>query len=291
MKKIYSHIKLLRPHHYIKNVLVLLPLIFSKNFLDTGKLNSALLGVIAFCLISSVVYIINDIKDVEKDRSHPVKCKRPIASGEISFEKAIIDAVCLVILTFLSLVFCSIEFGMNFYFASGYLLLYLFLNIAYSFGLKDKPIIDVVILVLGFLIRVLFGGVVIQVEISGWLYLTVISISFYLGLGKRRNELVKHNDKNTRNVLKYYNKEFLDKNMNVCLTLAICFYALWAMNYENNLMLWSVPLIMIMAMKYSYNIEVAESEGDPVDVILKDKWLILLGILYAILVFSIIYIG
>ena len=174
--------------------------------------------------------------------------------------------------------------------ALGYLVLYLILNIAYSFGLKNKPIIDIVILVLGFLIRVLFGGSVINVDISGWLYLTIISISFYLGLGKRRNELVKHSGKETRSVLKYYNKEFLDKNMNISVTLAICFYALWAMNYENKLMLWSVPIIMIMAMKYSYDIECTESEGDPVDVILKDKWFMILGSLYAVFVFSIIYI-
>ena len=289
MKKIHSYIKLLRPSHYIKNILILLPLIFSQQFIYIEKVSEALLGMISFCFLASVVYIINDIKDIEKDRKHPIKKNRPLASGEITIFNGIVIAIILFVLSIGCIVFSYLKYQINIELALTYLLIYLILNIFYSFGLKNFPIIDIIILVSGFLIRVLFGGVVIQVDISGWLYLTIISISFYLGLGKRRNELVNYKEKETRGVLKYYTKEFLDKNMYVCLTLSIAFYALWAMNYTDALMLWTIPLIMILAMKYSYDIEVMKSEGDPVEVLLHDKWIMILGMIYTIFVLSIIY--
>ena len=127
------------------------------------------------------------------------------------------------------------------------------------------------------------------VEVSSWLYLTVISISFYLGLGKRRNELVKHSDKETRKVLKYYTQDFLDKNMYVCMALSIVFYALWALNYANNLLLWTVPIVMIIAMRYSLKVEMNESEGDPVDIIFKDKFIILMSLFYVVYMFMTLY--
>ena len=157
-------------------------------------------------------------------------------------------------------------------------------------GLKNKPIIDIAILASGFVIRVLFGGAIIKVNISSWLFLTIFAVSFYLGLGKRRNEYVKHQNKETRSVLKFYNEEFLNKNMYMCLSLAICFYALWAKDYENPIILWSVPLIMLMCMKYSLNIEQDDSEGDPTDILIKDKFLIILEIIYGILMLFGIYI-
>lgn len=282
-------LKLLRIKHYTKNFLVLLPLVFSKNFFEGKQLILAIIGMLAFCFCSSAVYIINDIRDVEKDRKHPVKNKRPIASRKISIPKACRIAILLIILSITSLFIMNKLYSINLYGTIGYLLLYFVINMAYSFGLKNKPLIDITILALGFLIRVLFGGIIIDVEISSWLYLTILSISFYLGLGKRRNELVKHEGKETRNVLKYYTKDFLDKNMYVCMTLGIVFYSLWAMSYSNNLLLWSIPIVMLIAMKYSLDVESLESEGDPIEVILKDKFIMLIGIIYVIYIFSVIY--
>ena len=114
------------------------------------------------------------------------------------------------------------------------------LNLLYSFGLKNVPVADIAILVSGFLLRVLYGSSITGIEISKWLYLTVIAMSFYLGLGKRRNELEKHGGESTRKVLEAYNKNFLDKNMYMCLSLAIVFYSLWCTDpntislYNNN---------------------------------------------------------
>ena len=163
------------------------------------------------------------------------------------------------------------------------------LNIGYSFGLKNKPIIDIIILVSGFVIRVMVGGVVANIEISNWLYLTILSISTYLGLGKRRNELRKNDKLDTRKVLKYYSKEFLDKNMYMCMSLAICFFSLWTMQNENKMMIWTVPIVIILALCYSLDIEKEEAYGDPIEVIMSDKKIILLGALYVAVTLCMLY--
>lgn len=281
MKK---YIKLLRINHYVKNLLIFLPIFFNKSITDINKLIITIVGTIAFSLIASIVYIINDIKDIEKDRIHPVKKNRPIASGEISVHKAYLIILILFTIAIALLYAIFILLNSNLVLGILYLLIYLLLNIAYSFGLKNKPIVDVVILACGFVIRVLYGGAIIDVKISSWLYLTIFAVSFYLGLGKRRNEYKKYLSSETREVLKYYTKDFLDKNMYVCISLAISFYALWAKDSQNNIILWTVPVVMIMAMKYSLNIENESSEGDPVNVILHDKMLIVLGFIYVILI-------
>ena len=235
------------------------------------------------------MYIINDIQDVEKDRKHPTKCKRPIASGAVSVREAYLLAIIIAVVGII----------LN-YFACGFsilwlviVLLYIGLNFAYSMWLKNLPIIDITILVSGFLLRVLYGSAITSIEVSNWLYLTVISMSFYLGLGKRRNELNTQGSK-SRKVLKFYNHNFLDKNMYMCLGLTIVFYSLWCVDsttiarYSNNNIVWTVPLVMLICMKYSLNVE-GESDGDPVSVLLKDKILMGMAFLYAIIVLLIIY--
>ena len=290
MEKIKNYFKLLRVNHYLKNFLVLLPLVFSSELLNLSKLKTTVLGFIAFCLTASIVYIINDLKDIENDKKHPVKKNRPFASGKVSKVEGIII---LIVLTLLVLGI-SYFIGFENWIALLLLGVYLLLNVFYSFGLKNVPIVDIVILVSGFLIRVVYGAQIIDLTVSNWMYLTVISASFYMGLGKRRNEIIKQGDK-SRKVLKYYTKEFLDKNMYVFLGLCIVFYALWAVDpttinkLGNNLMIWTVPFIMVILMKYSLNVE-GNSFGDPVDVILHDKSLLAIGAIYALSMFGIIYI-
>lgn len=286
MKK---YIKLLRVNHYIKNLLIFLPLFFSENLMNIDKLIMVVSAFLSFSFMASTIYIINDIKDIEKDKKHLTKKNRPIASGEISIPKAKIIAVVLFIISLAILSFVCINFNGNLNLSIFYILLYFILNLAYTFKLKEQPIIDIIILATGFVLRVMLGGAIIDIEISSWLYLTIFAISFYLGLGKRRNEYVKYQKDTTRSVLKYYNKEFLDKNMYLCMALAIAFYALWAKDYNSITMIWTVPIVMIMAMKYSYNIENENSDGDPTDVILKDKFLILLTFIYIVIAGSAIY--
>ena len=289
MNKILGYIKLMRIKHYLKNCLIFIPLIFSGNFFNLEKIFLTFLGFISFGILSSSVYCINDLKDIEDDKKHPVKKNRPIASGQVSKRGAIgftiilflISIILMIPIIKISIVPLIIE------------LTYFGLNIAYSCGLKKVPIVDVVILVSGFIIRLLFGAAITSIEISNWLYLTVMAGSFYLGFGKRRNEVIKQGDQ-SREVLKKYNKDFLDKFMYVCLILAITFYSLWcvdALTIErigNNHMIYTIPLLLIIFMKYSLNVE-NDSFGDPVDVILSDKILIGLVLIFGLMILGILY--
>ncbi len=282
------YLKLMRVHHYIKNLLVFAALACSGQLFNLERLTAGIAAFIAFCMVSSVVYIINDIRDVEKDRKHPTKCKRPIAAGTVSVKCAWGLAIVLLLIA----VVCNC---LTFHVTSTLLLaLYLILNLAYSFGLKNILIVDVTILVAGFLIRILYGAFVTEIIISNWLYLTVIALAFYFALGKRRNELKQIGDGETRQVLKAYPVNFLDKNMGMCLTLANVFYALWSMDektmlfYNNEYLIFTVPIVLLITMKYSLDIE-GESDGDPVEVLLHDKVLLTLCVLYLAVMFAILY--
>lgn len=283
-----SYLKLIRIEHYVKNGLILLPLFFSGYLFDLELLRKVMLGFLAFSFLSSVIYIFNDLKDLEKDRLHTQKQKRPLADGEITVPKALILMVLLFVL-FLGLNYLCVEFNLWGWFIP---LCYLILNIGYSCGLKNVPIVDIVILVSGFLLRLIYGSVITQIEISKWLCLTVISLSFYMGLGKRRNEVMREN--NTRKVLNSYTQNFLDKNMYMCLALTIVFYSFWCIDVDtikrlgNDNLLWTIPLVMIICLKYSLNIE-GNSDGDPIEVIIHDKFLIFLVFVYALIILTLIY--
>ena len=188
-----DYIKLARPKHYIKNLLIFLPLVFSGQLFKFDLFLNVLISFISFCLIASSIYIINDIFDREKDKQHITKRNRPIASGRISVKNA-----CIFMF---SIIFIAIILMIKLKNISSILLicLYFILNLGYSIKLKNIPLLDLVILVSGFVIRILLGGVSINVEISNWLFLMVLSFSFYLALGKRRGEIIKNGTK-TRSV-------------------------------------------------------------------------------------------
>ncbi len=278
MKKILSYIKLMRPKHYIKNALIFLPLFFSGQITNVNLLIKCIIAFVSFSLCASSIYIINDIKDVEKDRLHPKKRLRPIASGDVSKVEAIVLFVSVVIFSIIS----NALTGQPLNFMATWLpyLCYFFVNIFYCFKGKNIPIMDIAILASCYYLRVWYGASITGIAISDWLYLSIISVAFYLGLGKRRNEIEKMDkDKNTRKVLEYYNKSFLNNNMYMILGLGIVFYSLWCIQTN---MLITVPLVIVLCMKYSLIIE-GDSDGDPVDAMLSDKVFLLLGLLLAVI--------
>lgn len=295
--KIKSYIKMMRLKHYVKNFLIFLPLVFSGQINNFSKVLSCIMGIISFSLLSSAVYTLNDLKDVEKDKKHPIKRNRPIASGSISKTEAIIFIIVLLALAII-INLCLCKIGnislRNTIIVSGLETLYFIINIAYSCGLKNIPILDVVILAAGFVIRLIYGAFITEIEISNWLYLTVMSGSFYMGFGKRRNEGIKQGE-NSREVLKKYNQDFLDKFIYVCLILCIVFYSLWCIDIKtiervgNSYMIWTIPLVLIIFMKYSLDIE-GNSFGDPVDVLLSDKILLTLVLILIVTMIGILYI-
>ena len=287
MRKISQFLKLMRIKHYMKNFLVFLPLLFSGNLFVEKNFYKCLLGFFVFSFVCSIVYVINDIKDVDKDRLHFKKKNRPLASGTIAKTEAIFLLFFLFLLVVLIIKISNFSFN-----SILFLSIYLGLNLLYSFGLKNIPIVDLTILTSGFVIRVLYGASIINVEVSNWLYLTVMTIAFYLSLGKRRNEIF--SKKNTRDVLKYYNNNFLDKNMYMFLGMGIVFYSLWTIdtniiNNTSEYLVWTVPVVIFIVMRYSLIVENG-SDGDPVEVVIGDKALLLLGFMYCLLLIILIYV-
>lgn len=284
--KVNDYLRLIRVKHYIKNILVFVPLFFSGLYKNIDNVIISIAGFFLFSIIASIIYVFNDICDVEKDRMHEVKKNRPIASGRVGIREAYLLILFLAILSF-ALVYCLFLLKADLY-ALILPVLYVVINVLYSKWLKHVVLVDVIILVSGFLIRLFFGALLINCVVSNYLYLTVMSLAFYMGFGKRRNEIMK-SDKDTRKVLQYYNKDFLDKMMYVCLTLTIVFYSMWTVdpeviaNIHYNLLIWTVPIVMIILFQYSLIVE-KDSFGDPVDVLVGNKPLLLSCLFYVVFI-------
>ena len=269
------YIKLMRPFHWVKNLLIFVPLFFDGRILSISKVWLLIVAFLAFSFIASSVYILNDVKDADKDRLHPKKRFRPIASGKVSKKQAVIFWIFLFTISILLMGLIGNIVGS--YLVSFILpLIYLLMNLLYSNGLKNIPLVDVSIIAAWFVIRLYYGALVCGVTVSDALLLTVISASFFLGFGKRRNELKKGTS--TRKVLQAYNIYFLDKIMYVFISLTLVFYSFWTILKGRNLV-YTVPLAMLIVADYCLIIESDSSDGDPAEVLKNSKSLMcLLGV-------------
>lgn len=278
MKKIKAYLELIRVKHWIKNLLVFLPAVCARKF-GLDVFSSLLLGFFAFSFLTSFVYVINDVRDIEKDKAHTRKKKRPLPSGRVGKAEAIILAIVMLVGSFTLQYFASTEvFGLSLVF----LLSYAVINIGYSFGLKNVAIVDVALLSAGFILRVYYGAAIVDVAVSSWLFLTILSASVFLALGKRKKELAT-NGASVRKVLNEYNMEFLDKFTAVFLALIFVFYSLWAIEQGNMYFTMTVPLVMAIFMKYSLDMEKSD-EGDPTTIIYSDKILLVCCAAYVVAV-------
>lgn len=271
-----NYLKLIRVKHWIKNVLIFIPMVCA-GLITYNSVLSCIGGFFAFSFASSFIYIINDIKDIEKDKLHPRKKDRPLPSGKIKKSTAIYIAVLMVILAItINSIINNNFLNTSLYFLMGYIII----NICYSIGLKNVAIVDIVLLASGFVIRVYYGASIIDVNVSSWLFLTIMSASLFLGFGKRKKELI--HSKDSRKVLSEYNEAFLDKFQYLSLCLTIVFYSLWTIEQSVKFMYLTIPLLIIIFMKYSLNLE-KNDEGDPTTILYKDKMLIGLCLLYGVI--------
>ena len=285
-------LRLCRPKHWIKNLLIFVPLVFSRKLLNRADFSITLTGWLAFGFVASAVYVFNDLCDMKNDRLHEIKKNRPLASGAVSPRAAAVLSCSLLAIAFT--INSVVRSGFQ---TSGLLLLYIGLNTVYSLKAKDIPLFDIAVLVSGFLIRLYYGAFLINAPVSPWLYLTVTTMAAYLGLGKRRNELQKRirDCQDIDGVLKKYSTAFLDKNMHMCLTLAVAFYALWSISpvpalpeEAANHRIGTVPLVLLICMRYSLLIE-TKTYADPVDVLTSDKVLIFLVLSYGAYMLFLMY--
>lgn len=281
--------KLLRCHHWVKNVLVFAPLIFSESLFDLGLLTKSLLTFVCFCLLSSAVYIINDILDLKKDRRHPVKKTRPITAGAISVSSAIIMAAVLLLLSLFGAFRLQTMLGII-------LIAYFVIEMAYMLKLKEVIIIETFCIAAGFVLRAVGGTVVIQVEMSNWLFICAGLLALFLGFSKRRSELLQLGEESTnhRQVLAGYNPYYLDQMMLVTIAATIGVYTLFVLNAETvakfgKEFALTIPFVFYGIFRYQYLIYHKSNNEDPIVNLLVDRPLLICCLLWVLSVALIIY--
>jgi 4-hydroxybenzoate polyprenyltransferase len=280
----------IRPYQWVKNILVFAALFFSLSFFQFDAIILSIHAFVTFCLISSSIYLLNDIRDRKEDLLHPFKKNRPIATGRISMRTAMIFFFVLLIAGVLLAFFLNIKFLLLVVF-------YLFINIGYSFGLKRIVILDIMIVATGFLIRALAGAVAIDVDASPWLFICTLLLALLIVIGKRRNELfiLKSGAVSHRTSLTEYSIPFLDGLMFVSASGAIVTYALYTIaeetikRFETRWLIATTPVVIYSIFRYLYLIYIKQEGGDPTKMILKDKAFIISGLLWIIMIGVIIY--
>lgn len=267
-----SVVRLLRPVQWLKNFFIFAPLIFSKHLFDETYLFSAGQAFLVFALLSSTVYIFNDIADREADRLHPTKRNRPIASGAISVSRAIGIAVVLLLVILVLIARMNPKF---IFIAS----VYFVLNIGYSFFLKHVILVDVFIVAAGFMLRVLAGAFAINVQVSEWLVLCTLFVSLFLSISKRRGELMMV--KNTANyegraVLREYDVEFLDQMMTVAASGVAISYALYTVAertitvFGTSSLIFTTVFVLFGIFRYLYLVRMRKTEDNPTHMLTTD---------------------
>lgn len=291
--KLSAYLQLLRPTHWVKSSFVLAPLLFSREFREFDQCVKALVATISFCLISSAVYIFNDLCDRKEDQQHPEKKDRPLASGKISLNNAWI----------LLLILAGIGIAAGVYLKTQFLimvLLYLGLNALYSLGLKHVAILDVMIIAAGFVLRILGGSVALEgVEPSHWLVLCTIMISLFLGFSKRRTELVsiEQAGNTTRKVLQYYSVRFLDQAIAMVTAATFICYTLYTVDDHtlevlgSRAMLITVPSVIYGLFRYIYLIYHKKASADPAALVWRDVPTLLNLVLWVLLCFIAVSFG
>lgn len=268
-----SIISLLRPKQYLKNVFVFAPLFFSLTFNDPQKLLLSFYAFMVFCIAASGIYILNDIFDLEEDRSHPEKQFRPLASGQISLRTA------YYILTFLLLSSLILS-----YVISTELLIILFLyilnNILYSLKLKHTSVLDIVMIAAGFLLRVLAGGAVTGIPISMWLIIMTFLLAVFLGIAKRREDvLLSDKGLKTRKNIDGYNLEFINASMVLMAGVIIVSYILYTVSpevqekFRTQNLFYTSFFVVVGILRYMQITFVEDNSGNPTNLLYKDRFL------------------
>jgi 4-hydroxybenzoate polyprenyltransferase len=291
LRTCYYILRSIRPQQWTKNLLVFAPLLFSqKLFIYTDTLHT-FFAFIVFCLISGSVYLLNDLIDLENDKRHPLKCKRPLASGRLSRRTAII--ACIALLCICTLAGFSL-LNTGFLIAAG---AYLVLQILYSTLLKHVVIIDVFCIAAGFVLRVVAGAEAIGVDFSTWLLFCTLLLSLFLALSKRRHELMLLEDKavHHRKILHEYSAELLDHMIAIVTPCTLIVYMLYTIdddtvaNFGTDGLKYTVPFVLYGIFRYLYLIHQKNAGGSPEKVLLNDRPILLTVIGYGLTCALIVY--
>jgi 4-hydroxybenzoate polyprenyltransferase len=284
-------VKTMRPKQWLKNAFVFSPLIFDVKLFQLRFLLPTIAGFVLLCLVSGAVYLVNDLVDADKDRQHPRKRKRPIASGELSAEPATVAAVLIPLIALPLSFLLHPVFGLI-------LAVYLVLQLSYSFWLKHIVIIDVMIIAAGFVLRVAAGVPLVDAErFSPWLYVCMTLLALLIGFGKRRHELslLRENANLHRQSLQDYNLPLLDQIITIVTASTLSAYALYTFSAPNlpvnRAMMLTIPFVMYGMFRYLYLIQVKGMGGAPEEIVLSDRPLQLTILLWALSAVAVLYLS
>jgi 4-hydroxybenzoate polyprenyltransferase len=276
MKKTFELLRLMRPYQWVKNTFVFIGLLFGHAWHDPHLVVQTLTAFAAFCLVSSAIYTINDIVDVEQDKQHPKKCKRPLAAGAVSVPAAMMLAALLGVA---GLVLAYVASQTVLVILIGYALM----NIAYSLRLKHVVILDVFIIATGFMLRILAGTLGVGIPPSQWLLLCGLMVTLFLGFTKRRAEIIALNEDKTahRKVLEHYSPVLLDKMIGITASGLIMSYSLYTMNpdtiriHGTTNLIYTVPFVMYGVFRYIYLLHHQNRGGDTAHDLVRDPHLLI----------------
>ncbi|MDK2944172.1 MAG: decaprenyl-phosphate phosphoribosyltransferase [Mesotoga sp.] len=282
-------LRLIRVKQWLKNLFVFAPLIFSSSLTDTVSVLRAILIFFAFCLASSGVYILNDIRDRESDSHHSRKKERPIASGQVRVSSAVIVSLLL----FGS---AAVTSSLLPFLSSLFLLLYIVVNLFYTLKGKELVLIDAFCISAGFVIRVMAGAYAIETTPTGWIVVTTFFLSLFLGFGKRRNELLslKEGSNDHRKVLSLYNDRYLDYLMIATASITIIAYTLYCLDpstilkFNTDKFVYTVPFVTYGVFRYLLLL-FRNGEGDPTEVVTRDTGIVLTVLFWIVSVMLVIY--
>jgi 4-hydroxybenzoate polyprenyltransferase len=279
----------MRPRQWAKNVFIYAALVFDGQLLAISPLLRTTAGFVLLCLASSAVYLVNDVADVEADRNHPRKRHRPVASGALSIRTALITAGILFAISLSASFVLNWKFGIV-------VLSYMLSNLLYSFRLKHVPIVDVLILAVGFLLRVAGGVALIQVErFSPWLYICTSLLALFIGFGKRRAEmtLLAESANSHRRVLDGYTLGLLDQLIVIVSGTTIVAYSLYTFSATNlpanDMMMLTIPFVIYGIFRYLYLIHVEDAGGAPEELLFSDLPLLVTLLLWGLTAVAILY--
>jgi len=301
--RIRAIIQSMRPRQWTKNLALFVGLVFAQQLFTFTSFERVTVAFAVFCLASSSVYLFNDLLDLERDRQHPTKSKRPLANGDLPISWAIVT-ICILILGCAGLtvllfnipiqktdIFASFG-GANVLFALT-VVSYLLLMALYSVRLKHIVLLDVFIIASGFVLRILAGAVVIPVMISPWLYLVTILLSLFLALSKRRNELVllQGEASNHRQILKEYSLPLLDQLITIATAATIMAYSLYTFQGPtgNHRLMITIPLVLYGMFRYLYLLHMKMEGGSPEEVLLRDRHMFGTVVLCTVLIITVLY--
>jgi len=301
--RVRAIIQSMRPRQWTKNLALFVGLVFAQQLFTPTSFERASLAFVVFCLASSSVYIFNDLLDLERDRQHPTKSKRPLAAGNLPISWAIVTIGILILgcagLTLLIFsipiqqtdIFASLG-GANVLFALSFVS-YLLLMALYSLRFKHIVLLDVFIIASGFVLRILAGAVVIPVMISPWLYLVTILLSLFLALSKRRHELVllQGEASNHRQILKEYSLPLLDQLITIVIAATIMAYSLYTFQGPtgNHRLMITIPLVLYGMFRYLYLMYIRMEGGSPEEVLLRDRHMLGTVVLCTVLIIIVLY--